>query len=141
MADTGAGATLTLATTTNSLTVRSMTLPEQTIDTLDISALDTSNYMEMIPTDLADPGELSVEILYDGTEAAPSLGVAETVTVTFPKVDSTNTNDGATLAGTGFIKGFKFPDLQVGELQIATMTIQFDGGANSGTEPTWTAGV
>lgn len=136
MADTGAGATLVLTTTGAVGTIRNIKLPEFTIDSLDTSALGTTTYMEKTKTDLADPGEITAEILFDGTVSVPSLGVHETVTVTFPKIVASNT--AATLAATGFIRSYQMPELQVGELQIATITIALDGGYNSGTEPTWT---
>jgi len=125
MADTGSGATLTLATTGAVGTIKSMTLPEFTIDKLETSDLSTTDYKTYVKTDLAEPGELTAEIFFDGDVAVPSLGVAETVTVTFPKVIATNT--AANLAGTGFITGYKMPELQTGELQMATLTIAFDG--------------
>lgn len=139
MADTGAGASLTLGTTGSVGTIRQISIGEFTIDTLDASDISSSDWMQMIPTDLADPPEISAEILWDGTETnVPSLGVAETITVTFPKVAST-TVTAATFAGTGFITSFKLPDLEIDEIQVAEITCKLNGGYNSGTVPTWTA--
>lgn len=135
MADTGQGATLTLATTGSVGVIRSMTLPEFTIDKIDTTDLSTTAFKTYIKSDLAEPGELTAELLFDAEDdAVPSLGVSETVTVTFPIHTGTNTTN-ATLAGTGFITGFKLPDMQVGELQVATVTIAFDGL----TDPAFTA--
>ena len=135
MADTGQGATLTLATTGAVGVIRSMTLPEMTVDKLDTSDLSTTDFMTYVATDLADPGEITAEILFDAEDDdLPSFGVSETVTVTFPIHTSGNTTN-ATLAGTGFITGFKMPDMQIGELQVATITIAYDGG----TGPAFTA--
>ena len=139
MADTGQGASLTLGTTGSVGTIRQISIGESSIDTLDVSSLSSTDWMEMISTDLADPPEISAEILFDGTETnVPALGVAETITVTFPKVAST-TVTAANYAGTGFITSYKLPDLETGEIQIAEITCKLDGGTNSGTAPTWTA--
>jgi hypothetical protein len=135
MADTGQGATLTLATTGSIGVIRSLTLPEITIDTLDDSDLSTTGFKTYIKTDLAEPGTLQAEILWDATtNDLPTLGTAETVTVTFPIHTSGNTTN-ATFAGTGFISSIKMPDMQMGELQVATLTVQLDGK----TDPAFTA--
>ena len=139
MADTGAGASLTLATTGAVGTIRQISIGEGSIDTLDASDLSSTGWMKMTKTDLADPPEITAEILFSGTvTTVPTLGVHETVTVTFPKVAST-TVTAATYVGTGFITSYKLPDLQIGELQVSEITIKLDGGYNSGTAPTWTA--
>lgn len=134
MADTGQGATLTLATTGSVGVLRSLTLPDITIDALEDSDLSTTLFKTYRSTDLAEPGEIVGELLFDATaDDLPTLGVAETVTVTFPIHTSGNTTN-ATFAGTGFIKGFKMPDMQSGELQMARVTIQLDGK----TDPAFT---
>lgn len=135
MADTGQGATLTLATTGSVGTIRSLTLPDITIDTLEDSDLSTTGFKTYVKTDLAEPGTIQAEILWDATSnSLPTLGTPETVTVTFPIHTSSNTTN-ATFAGTGFISGIKMPDMQIGELQVATLTIQLDGK----TDPAFTA--
>jgi hypothetical protein len=138
MADTGTGATLTLAETGSIGVIQSMTLPEFALEALDVSSLASTVWMEMIPSDLADPGEIVATVLFDGATAVDltSMGEQELITVTFPKVDPTNT--AATLTATGFVKGYTLPELN-NEIQTAEVTIQLDGGYNSGTVPTWTA--
>lgn len=139
-ADTGHGATLTLATTGSVGNIRSISSPSFSRGKVDITHLGTTNFMEYVPEDLDDPGEISAEIVFDAETptSLPSRGTVETVTITFPIGASTNTT-AATLSGTGFITEFKVPDLSTNEVQIANITIAFDGGANSGTEPTWSA--
>lgn len=134
MADTGAGATLTLSATGSVGAIRSLTLPELSIDSLEDTDLSTTNFKTYVKQDLAEPGTMQVEILWAAdSNSVPTLGTAETVTVTFPKhTASSSTN--ATFAGTGFITSVKLPDMQIGELQVATLTIQFDGK----TEPAFT---
>lgn len=127
MADTGTGATLTLATTGAVGAIRSMTLPEVVVDDIETSDLSTTGQKTYIAADLAEPGELSVEVLFDATSnSLETFGTSETVTVTFPIHTSGNTTN-ATLAGTGYVKGQKFPDMQIGELQVYTLTIKYDG--------------
>lgn len=140
MADTGLGATLTLATTGAIGNIRSMTLPELTLTDIDDSHLGTTDQRSFCAGDLYDGGELVAEVLFDVTNTNCDLhtfGVSETVTITFPKVDTSNTNAAATLAGTGYVKAQKFPDLQIDELQVYNMTIKFDGQ----TDLAWTTGV
>lgn len=128
MADTGLGATLTLATTGSVGTIRSITSPEFTLEKIDTSALSTTDFMTYIAGDLTDPGEITAEVIFDATaDDLPSRGVAETVTITWPIHTSGNTTN-ATLAGTGFITGWKMPDMAVNELQVASITIAYDGG-------------
>ena len=135
MADTGQGATLTLATTGAVGVIRSMTLPEFAIDKIETSDLSTTGFKTYIATDLAEPGELTAEIIFDAEDDdVPSFGVSETVTVTWP-IHTTGNTTNATLAGTGFITNFKLPDMQIGELQVATITVAFDGL----TDPAFTA--
>jgi len=135
MADTGQGASVTLATTGSVGAVRSITLPEFVIEALEDHDLSTTGFKTKIPTDLADPGEVTLEILWDNSvnTEVPSIGVAETVTVTWPIVTSTNTTAGK-LEGTGFISSVKLPDMNTGELQVATITVMFDGK----TDPAFT---
>lgn len=135
MADTGQGATLTLSSTGAVGVIRSMTLPEQTIEKLETSDLSTTDFKTYIKTDLAEPGELTAEILFNAdTGSVPTLGTPETGTVTFPIHTSGNATN-ATYAGSGFLTSFKLPDMQVGELQVATLTFAFDGL----TDPSFTA--
>ena len=135
MADTGNGATLTLATTGSVGTIRSMTLPEFVVEKIETSHLATTSFKTYRSADLSEPGEITAEILFNAdTGSVPSRGVAETVTVTWPIHTSGNTTN-ATLAGTGFITSFKTPDMTNGELQIANITIAYDGE----TDPAFTA--
>lgn len=134
MADTGHGATLALATTGSIGALRSITLPEETIEDIKDSDLSTNNYETYVAGDLAEPGEISADILFDPTSnTVPAKGVSETVTVTWPIHTSGNTTN-ATYAGTGYVKAFKLPDMQTNELQLATITIKLDGK----TEPAFT---
>ncbi len=125
--DTGLGATLTLGTTGSVGVIRSLTLPELTLNDIDTSHLGTTGQRTYIGGDLVEGGEIVAEVLFDTlVNALESFGVSETVTITFPISVNGNTTN-ATLAGTGYIKGQKFPDMQIDELQVYNLTIKVDG--------------
>lgn len=130
MAATGQGATLTFTPVSGA--IRSITMSDFQLGAIEDSDLSTDNFKTYIANDLAEPGTITVEIIFDSTNALPTLGASGTVTVTFPLDGNTTA---ANFAGTGFVSGVKVPDLQLGELQIATVTIQMDGK----TEPAFTA--
>lgn len=139
MADTGNGATLTRSGFTVDITGLSIT--NQTMETLDISLLSDTSWMQKVSADLADGGSLVVDYLVDATGGSgefPSLGGAGVATtVTFPIHTSGNTT-AATFAGTTIVTDRKLPDFRNNELQTASVTLTYDGGARSGTAPTWT---
>lgn len=134
MADTGNGATLTRSGLT--VDIVGINLTAQSIGTIDKSLLTTTTYMEKIAADLADAGGLVVEYNFDAADAGelPSVGgAAVSTTVTWPIHDSGNTTN-STLVGTAIITEVKPPDFRNNELQVATITMEFDGV----TGPTWT---
>lgn len=132
--DTGNGATLTLSNFTANIT--RLACGEQTIDMLDASHLGTTTYIEKIEADLADGGDLSIDFLFDPTLDYPTIGQGpELGTVTFDLQSGTTE---ATYKGTGVVSGIGFPELANNELMEGSITFTFDGGYDSGTEPTWT---
>lgn len=141
-ADTGAGATISFSSTTFAAKIRSIQLPTWAVDDLEKSTLDTTAYKEFVPSDLVEPGEVSVTCLFPTSLTLPTVAatVTETCTITFPlrKVASTTTTSNETtaanIAGTGYFKSFAFPNLQLGNLQEATFVFKFDGD----TGPTFT---
>jgi len=134
MADTGTGATLTLATTGAIGTIKSMKLPEIKVEDIETSGLATTGQKTFIAADLVEVGDLEVEVFFSTTtNDLEDFGTSETVTVTFPKEVATNAV-APKLVGSGYIKVQKFPDLAVGELQMYTLTIKYDGI----TAATWT---
>lgn len=141
-ADTGAGATITFSSTTFAAKIRSIQLPTWAVDDLEKSTLDTASYKEFVPSDLVEPGEVSVTCLFPTSLTLPTVAatVTETCTITFPlrKVASTTTTSNETtaanIAGSGYFKSFAFPNLQLGNLQEATFVFKFDGD----TGPTFT---
>jgi len=98
---------------------------------LETSHLGTTVFKTFMPDDLADPGEVEVEALFDPTKALGSIGAAaETITITYPKTAGTAAN----LAGTGFITALGLPELVNGSVSKRKIKIAFNGG----TGPTFT---
>lgn len=134
--DTGNGATVTFATSSLALAADAQTIDigEETIELLDVSKLSTTGYMERVASDLKDPPEVTLTVLFNTEDAAPTVGGApETITVTFPL--RTGQSAAATLAGTGVITSFKLPNLANGQVQQAQVKFKYDGD----TGPTFTA--
>ena len=130
--DTGNGATLTLP---GSYSVAPMTVEigAETLAMIDISTLATTSFMEKIPSDLKDSGELTITYKWASNVAAPTLGTAATTTITFPLWGALT--NAATYSGTGVITSWKPPRLANGELMVGELKIMFDGD----TGPTFTA--
>jgi len=98
-----------------------------TQDKIDASCLDTTGFMKYIPGDLTDPGECTLEIIFDPTfDFDAIVGVVDTLTITFAIGDPTNTTN-ATLIGTGFITSYGLPDLSTNNLAVVNVTFAFDG--------------
>lgn len=135
-ADTGASATVSFSGTTFAAKIKNVQLPTWMVDDLEKSTLDTTAYKEYVPSDLVEPGEVSITCLFPTSFDLPVIAatVTETCTITFPlrKVASTTTTSNETtaanIAGSGYFKSFSLPNLQLGTLQEATFVFKFDGG-------------
>lgn len=134
-ADTGNGATLTR--TGMAQDIVSISLGSQTIETLDASTLATTTYKDLIAADLADAGTVTIEFLFDCNDASefPTIGEVASTQVSWPihPVPGTNTTK-AKIVGTAIITDVKPPDFRNNELQIASVTMAFDGD----TDPAFT---
>lgn len=84
------------------------------------SHMGTTEAHTFIPTDLYDPGELTVELNFEPTDdqAVPMVAAAESVTVTFPGAD--------TWGCSAFMTGFEFND-PMEDKMTATVTLKFSG--------------
>lgn len=136
--DTGNGATVVFATSALALAADAETIQigEETIELLDVSKLSTTGYMERVPSDLKDPPEVTISVVWNSADPVPTVGgAAETVTVTFPL--RTGQTTAANLAGTAVITSWKLPDLQNGQIQKAQLKFKYNGD----TGPTFTAAV
>lgn len=131
--DTGHGATLTLSTSALSFNWTSIDLGEETIDDIATSHLGSTGYKEYVPGDLKEGGSITIPFQFDNEAALPGLGTVETATVTFPLASGQTT--AATLAGTGYLKRLKRPNLQTDTLQDGELVFMWDGG----TGPAFTA--
>lgn len=136
-ADVGNGATLTLSEETTSYAVVSITPGSRTIESLEVSTLATTGDKEYIPTELKETPEGTAEILFYAHQTPPVVGDTHTITVSFPVGPAQTTTNKATLAGTGFITSFEFPELVNDQVMRATIGWKLDGD----TGPTFTAGA
>jgi hypothetical protein len=100
---------------------------------LPASHLATTGFEEFIQADLATPGEIELEVQFNPQKALPAQTTVDTLTVTFPKSDSTST--AANLAGTGWLTKIGTPQMVNNEVAIQKFTFKFDGK----TGPTYTA--
>lgn len=129
VSDTGLGATITFSSTTFAARVTSITSPTWSVDSLDDSTLSTTGYKEYIASDLSEPGEMTVEIMFPTSLDLPTIGgTSETITLTFPlRSGAGGEGTAATLAGTGYFSEIVFPALQIGTIQKGTYKVKFDG--------------
>ncbi len=133
--DTGHGSSITFGTTGGTWKVLSYDNNlEYSLPRVKTSYMATSSVDAYMPGDLRDHQPITVKVLFQGTQGLPAMGTVETITVTFP-IPGGGAVSAATIAGTGFIMGVKYPPLRTNELQIGEITFTFDGG----TGPTWTA--
>lgn len=86
----------------------------------------TNGWMTYLPSDLKDPGELTIEVFFDPSKdwKARINAAAETVTITFP-VPAGGTTAG-TIAGSGFLTEFDIADPH-DDVMTATAKIAFTG--------------
>lgn len=127
MARTGLGTTLTLS---GGFTARFETFEPMgfKIDELNNSYLGSTEFEEIQPADLKDPGGFKGTFQFDGT--IPAVKTVQTATLVFagPK----------TLTGSGFVAEFVPPKAENNTKQIAEITFRFDGApGGTGTKPTW----
>ena len=131
--DTGLGASAVFTTQALSLKIVSMDIGEETLPTVNTSTLASTNFESYIPGDLSEPGTVTFECQFDNSATQIALGTVDTLTVTLPL--SAGGATAGTWAGTGFITSYKPQNFVKNELQMHTITWQFDG---NGTDPTFT---
>lgn len=133
--DTGHGASITLGTTAGTWKCRKIEPGTKSLPTVDTTYLATANMRTKMVGDLYDWTKPKVTILVQGTQGLPALGVAETITITFP-IPSSGTV-GATLIGTGILTDVTWPSLETNTLQEGTLEWTWDGA----TPPAYTAAI
>jgi len=130
MPKTGNGGTMALGTSALVLSFTKIGEWQATRGKLDVSHLGSSGFKRMIPDDLADPGELEVEALFNPTKALGNISAAaETITVTYPKEGS---GSAPTLVGSGFLIAVGTPELVNGSVSKQKFKIAFDGVTGPG---------
>lgn len=134
LGDTGQGALFTMTGLNLVSRVKSIKLPEFVQEKLDATSLNTSGFMEYVAGDTIDPGEITLELIFDPLDdiGQPIMGgCGEEVEITFPRSpcrESGVSTNAAQMIGTGFVTNVDWPNLAINELMIATVTIAFDGG-------------
>src|SRR5690606_34865774 len=78
----------------------------------------TNDYMTFIPADLADGGEVDVDLIFDEEAEPPIDSAPETVTITYP--------GGTTWAFSGFLTNYR-PAAPYDDLMTATATLKVAG--------------
>ena len=132
--DTGHAAAFTLATTGGTWKPREIKVHDREIPTVDTTYLATTVMRTVMVGDLYDLTMVVIKVLFQGTQGLPTVGVSETVTITFPTPGGGAATP-ATLIGTGIIVKVVYPTLMTNELQMGEIHIKWDGT----TPPAWTA--
>lgn len=134
--DTGLGATMAF-TTLSTFTPKIREIPglKRSVETIDGSHLGTSGDQELIEGDLIKNGTVTIPILWNTNDTIPAPGTKDTVTFTWALRTAEAT--AANIAGTVIIVDVEFASHKIGELQMGSITLQFDGY----TGPTYTKGA
>jgi len=136
MPKTGNSGTISLSESGLSLAFTKIGEWQTTRGKLAVDHLGSTGFKPQIPDDLADPGEIEVEALFDPTvDLADISEEVETITVTYPKEDPTKV--AANLSGTGFLIAVGTPELVNGSVSKQKFKVAFDGD----TGPTFTPEV
>jgi hypothetical protein len=130
MSDIGDGASITFGTTAFTGSFKTLQHTGVSRTPVDITHLGSTNAKEFMPGDLYDPGEISGTLSYNPDAQPPITNAAETITITFPV--PTGSNNGATMACSGFVTQFDEPTLENDSEMIANITIKLTG------QITWT---
>lgn len=133
---TGAGASITFATSAFSGKYREISGFTKSIPAIDSTTLDVAAGDEAlsIPGDNPELSEVRCRVRYAGKQAHPSLRTVETITITMPKEES-GSSVAPNVAGTGFIMSWTpVPNLQRNQLNEAEIVFKYDGT----TGPTFT---
>lgn len=125
-ARTGTGTTLTAVTTGLTLKLLSVDPFALALEAIDASNMASEDYMEKIPADLADLGELSGECEYDGSlNPLVSVGVVQTW-----QINVGGDGAGYYITGTGFLSSFQ-PSVPLNDKMTAQFGITWDGDSFS----------
>ena len=125
--DVGFGATAAIGTWTAAYVTR-IDVGEQTREAIDSSSMSTSGFRTFIAGDVQDPGECTVDFLWDESETTyPAISAAAaSLTITLPGT--------ATIVGTAFPISKKLPECTMDGMMEGSITFKWDGN----TGPTYT---
>lgn len=116
--DTGLGTTIAFS---SSFLARVQSMEISGIERAELESTtmaSTAGGKTFLPGDLYDPGEMTVEMQFDTDAAPPITGAAETVTITWPDLE--------TWACSGFLKSISV-NVTPEEIMTATAVIKFTG--------------
>jgi len=131
--DTGQGMTATFGTSSLSLAITEITIGARTLDMLDVSALASTDFQELIGSDLKKQGKVKLKFVFVASATMPVVGgAAETITISYPLFTGHSTS--STLAGTAQFTDLKLPDGKLGEVMFGECEFQYNGD----TGPTYT---
>jgi len=119
MADLGNLTTVVFGTTGFTASLLSISGPGISRPAIDVTNLATTVARVFVPSDLYDGGELEMTIQWDGTEAVPITGVAETITIAWGGTINTS-------SFSGFVTGLS-AEVAEGEVMTATITVKVTG--------------
>jgi len=131
--DTGLGTTLTAVPGSWTGNLVDVDLHTSTIPTVDASHLGTTTYREKLVGDLAEPGQVTIRLHFQGTTAAPTIGTTGTLTITDPVASGEST--AANWSGTAIITSVGHGVRQIDQLKTLEVVLDWDGY----TGPTFTA--
>lgn len=121
----GTGSSITFATSGFTAHVMDIDWTGIEREAVDSSHMQTTVARTFIPGKLYNPGEIQLEIAFDGDDAPPLNAAPEQITVEFAKKDPASTT-GATWQSTGFVTGFEV-NAPLEDKMTATMTIKCSG--------------
>ena len=129
--DSGVGTTVTFGTsgfTANVESIRWNGIARNAIPTFHLgTAAPGANKFgnkTFIPSRLSDPGELQMSVHFNPQTNPPIDGLAETVTITFPKAPADSTP--AIWSATGFVTAYDLTD-EMEAAMMANMTVKISG--------------
>ena len=139
MADEGAGATLTFATTSggeNSFEITSIQAQGVSREALETTHHETAGgYKTYQPADFKDPGTIAVTYWHNPNGPRPPItAAAQNITITYPVPVGEAT--GATEVSSAFVTDWDPPALEIDSVMEATMTIKRTGAITYTTSST-----
>ena len=129
MADVGTGLAIVFGTSGFTAEITDVNGQGISRESINTSHHGSTIYHAFMPSDLVDPGELTMEFSFDPDEQPPVTSATETITITFPLPAGGVT--AATLAASGFVTSWEW-GAPLEEKMTATATIKWTG------TPVWT---